>query len=65
MLFIIGLLMGLILCSWQAALTAFNEITGRPEPVRLWAVEKPEPGRLEGEFLGKKWQVTFLRGNEL
>lgn len=59
---IFGLLLGLMLYSWQVALTAFNQITGLPEPVRLWAVEKTGGGRIEGEFLGKKWLLAFPRG---
>gem|GEM_PF-5904141 len=58
---ICGLLLGLVLYSWQVALTAFNQITGLPEPVRLWAVEKTDGGRREGEFLGKKWLLAFPR----
>lgn len=60
---ICGLLLGLVLYSWQVALTAFNQIAGLPEPVRLWTVEKTADGRMEGEFLGKKWLLVFPRGN--
>lgn len=59
---IFGLLVGLVLYSWQVALTAFNQITGLPEPVRLWAVEKTAGSRIEAEFLGKKWLLVFPRG---